>query len=211
MMGLANLLIFGLGFIAQGFFSARILVQWILSERQRRIVSPDLYWIFSLLGSILLFSYGWLRSDFSIILGQMISYYIYIWNLSIKGVWPRWPKVIRIFIEILPILALSFVLKDLSAFFTRFFNKERIPFYLILFGSVGQIIFTLRFVYQWYYSYHRGISLLPVTFWVISLIGSGIIVIYGVFRSDPVLILGQMVGFIAYSRNIIIGKRQKKS
>lgn len=39
--------------------------------------------------------------------------------------------------------------------------------------------------------------------------GSGIIVSYGIMRLDPVLILGQSVGFIAYSRNILLGKRQK--
>ena len=80
--------IYAIGFIAQGFFSARMLIQWILSEKAKRVVSPDWYWICSLVGSILLFVYGWLRDDFAIIFGQLISYYIYIWNLNIKGVWP---------------------------------------------------------------------------------------------------------------------------
>lgn len=39
--------------------------------------------------------------------------------------------------------------------------------------------------------------------------GSGIIVSYGIMRLDPVLILGQSVGFIGYSRNILLGKQQK--
>lgn len=83
---MSNALVYALGFLAQGFFSARMLVQWIMSERAKRSLSPDIYWIFSLAGSILLFVYGWLRDDFSIIFGQFISYYIYIWNLNIKGV-----------------------------------------------------------------------------------------------------------------------------
>ena len=65
-----------IGFLAQLFFSARILVQWILSERAKRVVSPSIFWILSLAGSFLLCLYGWLRDDFSIILGQFISYYI---------------------------------------------------------------------------------------------------------------------------------------
>ena len=37
----------------------------------------------------LLCIYGWLRDDFSIIFGQFISYYIYLWNLNEKGIWNK--------------------------------------------------------------------------------------------------------------------------
>ncbi|MGP1436933.1 MAG: lipid-A-disaccharide synthase N-terminal domain-containing protein [Phocaeicola sp.] len=203
-------LIYAIGFIAQGFFSARILVQWIMSERSHKVVSPNLYWICSLIGSILLFTYGWLRNDFSIILGQFISYYIYIWNLNIKGVWIKVPKVIRICIFILPVLAFIFTIKNASAFANSFLQNKDIPLWLVIFGSLGQIIFTMRFIYQWYYSQRRQESILPVGFWIISLVGSGIIVSYGIIRLDPVLILGQSVGFIAYVRNIIISRKSNK-
>lgn len=202
-------LVFALGFLAQGFFSVRILVQWVLSERQRRIVSPNAFWICSLAGSILLFVYGWLRNDFSIILGQFISYYVYIWNLNAKGVWPQWPRWVRGFILLLPAVAAIAVANDAYGFFQRFLRNEHIPLWLLVFGSAGQILFTLRFVYQWVYSYRRHASILPIGFWLISLIGSGIIVSYGLFRLDPVLILGQSVGFVAYVRNIIIGLKRK--
>ena len=43
--------IYAVGFLAQAFFSARILVQWILSERAREVVSPSAYWICSVAGS----------------------------------------------------------------------------------------------------------------------------------------------------------------
>lgn len=202
--------VFAIGFIAQGFFSARTLIQWFLSEKQRRVVSPDLYWICSLAGSILLFSYGWLRHDFSIILGQMISYYIYIWNLNIKGVWRRVPRPLRWLIAALPAIAVLMMLGDVPAFVSSFFHNDKVPLWLLVFGSAGQIIFTLRFIYQWYYSYRQRRSVLPLGFWIISLVGSGIIIAYGIFRLDPVLILGQSVGFIAYSRNIVLYLHQKE-
>ncbi len=204
------LLVYSIGFLAQGFFSARILVQWIMSERSRRVVSPSIYWICSLAGSILLFTYGWLRDDFSIILGQFISYYIYIWNLNIKGVWNKVPSAFRMLISLLPLIALIFTLQDASTFVDSFFQNENIPSALVVFGSLGQVIFTLRFVYQWYYSHRRQESILPVGFWIISLVGSGIIVTYGMIRLDPVLILGQSVGFIAYIRNMILFKQSRK-
>ena len=80
-----------IGLLAQGFFSARILVQWIMSEKAKKVVNPALFWILSVAGSWLLFIYGWIRDDFAIMLGQVISYYIYIWNLNQKGIWERLP------------------------------------------------------------------------------------------------------------------------
>lgn len=62
--------IYVIGLIAQLFFSGRMMVQWILSEKNKEIVSPTLYWVFSLIGSYLLCIYGWLRDDFSIIWGN---------------------------------------------------------------------------------------------------------------------------------------------
>lgn len=46
------------GFLAQGFFSARILVQWLLSERARKVLSPSVFWVLSLAGAYLLCFYG---------------------------------------------------------------------------------------------------------------------------------------------------------
>ena len=116
-----------IGLIAQVFFSARMLVQWILSEKQKRVVSPVLYWLFSLIGAYLLCVYGWLRNDFSIILGQFISFYIYIWNLNDKGMWHRIPTLLRVVLGLTPIVAALFVLNDFSAFVDSFFKDEDIP------------------------------------------------------------------------------------
>ena len=70
--------IYAIGFLAQAFFSARLLYQWIATEKAKRVLSPSAFWILSIFGSYLLFIYGVLRNDFAIILGQFISYYIYL-------------------------------------------------------------------------------------------------------------------------------------
>ncbi len=209
-MVLSKVFVYAIGFIAQGFFSARMIIQWFLSEKAKKVVSPDWYWICSLIGSILLFVYGWLRDDFAIILGQLISFYIYIWNLNIKGVWKRIPQFLRVVIALLPVCAIVFMLKDASAFVLQFLHNDKVPLWLLIYGSLGQVIFTVRFIYQWYYSYKRQRSILPVGFWIISLIGSGIIVSYGAIRYDPVLVLGQSIGFLTYSRNIVLYNKSKK-
>ena len=202
--------IYVIGLIAQLFFSGRMLVQWVLSERKKEIVSPTLYWVFSLIGSYLLCIYGWLRDDFSIILGQFISFYVYVWNLDEKCYWKCLPAAIRVTLIVTPLCAAIFALHDIKAFIGTFLQNESIPLWLVLLGSLGQVIFTLRFVYQWYYSRKKGESVLPVQFWVISLVGSLMIALYGIIRLDPILILGQSTGFIVYLRNIILGKKSKE-
>ena len=200
-------MIYVIGFLAQVFFSARILLQWILSERAKKVISPAIFWQLSIVGSYLLFVYGWLRDDFAIILGQIISYYIYIWNLDKKHQWKKLPFVIRTLLLLTPVAAILYMLKDASAFVDQFFRNEKITLWIFIYGSMGQIIFTLRFVYQWIYSKRKDESLLPIGFWVISLFGSLIIVSYAIYRRDPVLILGQSTGLIAYSRNIYLSRR----
>lgn len=202
-------MIYIIGFLAQLFFSARLLLQWIMSERAKKVVSPSIFWKLSLAGSYLLFIYGWMRDDFAIILGQLISYYIYIWNLDKKESWKKIPFLIRILLIVTPVAALSYLLNDTVEFLNQFFYNDKIPLWLLIFGSLGQIIFTLRFVYQWLYSRRKKESVLPLGFWLISLCGSVIIVAYAVYRRDPVLILGQSTGLIVYIRNIFILRHEK--
>ena len=203
-------IIFAIGFLAQIFFSFRTILQWFKSEKAKQIVSPSSYWILSVLGAFIMFFYGVLRDDFSIVLGQLISYYVYLWNLNAKGIWKKLGGFIRFLLLATPVAAILLMLKNAQVFIDSFFFNDEIPFWLIIFGSAGQIIFTLRFIYQWGYSRHKGESVLPVGFWIISLIGSGVIISYGIFRADPVLILGQSFGFVAYIRNLMLGCRKQK-
>lgn len=199
-----------IGFLAQGFFSARILVQWLMSERAKRVLSPTVFWVLSIIGSYLLCIYGWLRDDFAIVLGQCISYYIYLWNLNIKGVWKKVPRLFRLLLVLTPVVAIGFLIGNAHEVVEKLFRNENIPLWLVIYGCLGQILFTLRFIYQWYYSRREGESELPAGFWIISLTGSLLIVSYALIRHDPVLILGQSFGLVSYIRNLVILHRQKQ-
>ena len=207
-------LIYALGFLAQGLFSARMIVQWIISEKEKRATSPTIYWVLSLIASLLFFIYGWLRHDFAIMLGQIISYYIYIWNLHIKGIWNSMTPLVRqpmlSLLMLLPLAGIAFMLLHGSTA-DRLFHDEGIPGWLIIFGCIGQVIFTLRFIYQYFYSRKRGESLLSAGFWIISLVGSAAIVTYAVIRHDWVLGIGQSVGFFTYSRNLFLALRHHET
>ena len=91
------------------------------------------------------------------------------------------------------------------------FKNPDIPLPLLVFGCISQALFTLRFVYQWWYSSRHHVSVLPMGFWGISLTGSVLICLYGVLRLDIVLILGQALGLAAYVRNIVIGLKSARS
>ncbi len=209
----SSIVAYGIGFLAQLCFSARVLIQWVLSERKHKVISPTLFWIFSLVGAYIMFCYGWLRSDFSIIFGQFISFYIYVGNLRLKGVWNRIPLILRWLLLTTPLVAALATSTEYSGteFVNEFLRNDRIPLWLVIFGTIGQVVFTLRFVHQWFYSSKRHESVLPPAFWWISLTGSCIIVIYGVLRYDPILILGQSAGFVSYIRNLMIGHREFKN
>ena len=206
-MNTTDIWYFALGFLGQLLFASRMLIQWIQSEKAKKVLSPTIYWQLSLLGSFIFLIYGWLREDFAIIVGQILSYYIYIWNLNNKNHWETINKALRLIIVLIPILALSYVLLTETDGAEDLFDD--IPIWLIIFGSTGQILFATRFIYQWWYSKRRGESLLPFGFWMISLVGSFAIMVYGIFRKDPVLVIGQIGGFFTYSRNLWLLTKQK--
>ncbi len=87
-------------------------------------------------------------------------------------------------------------------------NNESIPVWLLLLGVISQVLFTFRFIYQWIYSEKTKISQLPVGFWRLSVLGASLILIYAVFRKDPVLLIGHGAWLIIYIRNILIWKKQ---
>jgi lipid-A-disaccharide synthase-like uncharacterized protein len=77
--GEALLLVVGL--VAQAMFSARFLVQWVVSEKKRESVIPLAFWYLSLCGGMMLFCYAVLRKDPVIMLGQGTGIFIYSRNL----------------------------------------------------------------------------------------------------------------------------------
>jgi lipid-A-disaccharide synthase-like uncharacterized protein len=206
-----KLFIYAIGFSAQIFFSARLLLQWIQSERVKRVLNPELFWKLSLTASFLFFVYGWLRDDFSIMLGQSLTYFIYIRNMQLQGTWKRLHGGLRFFLWIFPALIIIYSYNNNQIDMDRLFRNEDIPFGLLVWGTFGQVIFTFRFVYQWIYSESRKKSSLPMGFWILSLVGSLMIISYAIYRKDPVLFTGQSFGFIVYSRNIFLGIKEKKN
>ncbi len=70
-----------IGFVGQGLFTARFLVQWLASERKKQSVIPVMFWYFSILGGTTLLVYSIHKQDPVFILGQGAGLLIYARNL----------------------------------------------------------------------------------------------------------------------------------
>jgi lipid-A-disaccharide synthase-like uncharacterized protein len=72
-----------LGFAGQLLFGSRFLVQWLASERSRRVVIPIAFWYLSLLGGIALLTYAVHKRDPVFAIGQAVGLVIYARNLRL--------------------------------------------------------------------------------------------------------------------------------
>jgi lipid-A-disaccharide synthase-like uncharacterized protein len=72
-----------IGFLGQGLFFGRWLVQWIASERTAESRMPIAFWYFSLVGGLITLAYAIYRRDPVFIAGQSIGALVYIRNLML--------------------------------------------------------------------------------------------------------------------------------
>jgi lipid-A-disaccharide synthase-like uncharacterized protein len=87
---------------------------------------------------------------------------------------------------------------------------SNIPSIWLVIGLLGQFFFTMRFLVQWIYTEINKKSVIPRSFWTLSIVGSALLLIYAIQRKDPVFILGQCFGFIVYGRNLYFIMRKGK-
>ena len=67
-----------IGFLGQGLFASRFIIQWIYSEKKGQSSIPIIFWYLSISGGLGLLTYALFRKDPVIILGQTFGIFIYI-------------------------------------------------------------------------------------------------------------------------------------
>ena len=70
-----------IGFVGQGLFASRFIIQWIYSERVGKSSIPVVFWYLSIFGGLGLLTYAIFRQDPVIIVGQTFGIFIYVRNL----------------------------------------------------------------------------------------------------------------------------------
>jgi lipid-A-disaccharide synthase-like uncharacterized protein len=85
---------------------------------------------------------------------------------------------------------------------------SRFDFWLA-FGILAQLLFTARFLVQWLASERAGKSVIPMAFWIFSMLGGLMTLVYGLVRREPVIIMGQALSVVIYVRNIMFVVRER--
>jgi len=81
---------------------------------------------------------------------------------------------------------------------------------MLIIGFSGQGLFAMRFIMQWLKSETVGRSVIPLAFWYFSIFGGAILLLYALWRRDPVIICGQGVGLLIYIRNLYLIYKERR-
>jgi len=73
----------GIGFLGQGIFFARWVVQWVVSERNAESRVPIVFWYMSVIGGLITLAYAIYRRDPVFIAGQSVGSFVYLRNLML--------------------------------------------------------------------------------------------------------------------------------
>ena len=192
-----------IGLTGMGIYGLRLLIQWYKSEKSHHVESPGSYWVLASIGAVILYIYGWLRKDFSIIFGESVGYYIYMWNISVMGLYKKVPRGLVVLQALFPVFILALIVKDMPTFTATFLQNEQVPRWLLIYGVLGQLTYEIRSVYQLVYSYRLKKSCLPLGHWILAVVGSLMIISYGLIRHDWVLVIGQFSIFFSI-RNLML-------
>jgi lipid-A-disaccharide synthase-like uncharacterized protein len=84
----------------------------------------------------------------------------------------------------------------------------RLDWWVVL-GFAAQALFTMRFLVQWIASERAGRSVIPLAFWLFSIGGGLLLLLYALYRKDPVFIAGQAFGVFVYLRNLYFVMRER--
>jgi lipid-A-disaccharide synthase-like uncharacterized protein len=97
---------------------------------------------------------------------------------------------------------------EIGNFFRETF-VDKFDFWLA-FGLIAQLLFAGRFLVQWISSERAGKSVIPFAFWIFSMGGGLMTLLYGIVKREPVIIFGQGVATLIYIRNIVLIYREHR-
>lgn len=198
---------------AQIIFALRFIVQWIVSERNKKSVVPPWFWYISLAGGIMLAMYAVVR-DPVVLVSTAPSMVIYARNIILIHR-SRSQTLQRIGILTVGSMVLLGTIhyETVGQWFANqasWFITDAADWAWFGFGFTAQLVFFMRFVWQWIASERRGESVIPVAFWHFSLAGGSMLTVYALFR-DIWIVPGQAAGLIVYIRNLMLIRQANRA
>ena len=190
-----------LGWTGNACFFSRFFVQWALSERAKKSVAPRIFWWLSLVGSATIACYSTHRGQYVLLVGNLLNGGIYIRNLWIDSSSSarRMGALPGAVLGVSAIVALS-----LAGARTLRSSVDTTLAWVVC-ATVGQTLWSSRFVIQWWFTERRGTSHFPRIFWWVSLSGNIALLAYAIHLADPVYIAGFLPGPLVQLRNLALG------
>jgi lipid-A-disaccharide synthase-like uncharacterized protein len=198
------------GWAGQGLFTWRFVEQWLTSEKARRSVVTPSFWWTSLLATALLVVYTLHRKDPVYVAGFLPNLFLYARNLQMSyrpaDAPPRGSPLLPVLLG----LALFGALTVVSLVQEERFVSYEHPLTWLVVGFTGQALWTSRFLVQWFVSERLGRSVLPASFFWLSLVGAPLLFAWAVHRVDWVMMVAFAMNPIPYARNLVLLYRERR-
>lgn len=196
------------GWVGTGIFAWRTIGQWVSSERAGKSVVPHTFWSWSLVGSAFLVVYAIHRREPVFLLGALVNgcFFARNWWLSRRGAGTPsdrrvlWPGALGL------LLFVAIVIEALGP--DHGLVRFNYALVWLAVGFLGQAFWIGRFVLQATKSERLGRSVLPESFFWMSLAGALLLLAYAVYRRDWPNIVGYGPNAIPYARNLILMRRR---
>lgn len=212
--------LYPLGFLSMLIFMARFIFQWLSSEREGRCLVTPLFWNLSILGNGLLFIHALIQNQPHVACVQSVQAVFAARNLNLmREESCRWSfrLVLLFLVTTLSMTAALFSLQHLFLGVSELISVPKMPWNSSsvnvslawhLFGTVGIVLFFMRFFVQWVQAEWSLESRLTAPFWWLSFLGSLISLIYFVRLGDLVNFIGPIFGLVPYVRNLLLIRRE---
>lgn len=198
-----------IGFIGALLFFGRFYVQWLVSEWRGQYTIPVSFWYMSAFGALMLFGYAYQRGSPGGTFGLCFNIFIYTRNLVL--VWREQGRLTPALNAGAHVAALLIMLGAFSLTVHTWQQGYRPTTEFWVWSAiwvVGQGVFFLRFFVQWLITEWRGKSIVPASFWYLSLIGLVLHGAYFFYRQDWLLAIGTVADGVPYARNLYLMRKQ---
>jgi lipid-A-disaccharide synthase-like uncharacterized protein len=194
-----------LGWVGNGCFLARSLVQWRAVEKTRSSHAPASFWLLSMAGSALAGAYAAHRGCAVLFAGFVANGVIYLRNLQIQVPAASRRTLSPRLCVLLAAMGTGILLAAGWSDLQRSVAATTSAWVAV--AMLGQGTWSSRFVLQWWHSERAGVSHFPAAFWTLSLVGNLLLLACAVHLGDAVLTAGFLPGPVMQIRNLALARR----